>query len=162
MVGLGDITSGIARTQAYATSADGAVVVGDSVTASGSVAFLWTDANGMRSLKEILVNDFGLDLTSWTLSFAYGVSDDGLTIVGAGNNPNGLDEAWIATFPAPCLTDLDGSGEGNLTDFGLLVGCLTEPGQEIEPGCELADTNNDDRIDLYDFAGFLASFGCTP
>jgi len=40
-----------------------------------------------------------LKLTGWTLSQATGISADGLTIVGFGNNPSSQNEAWIATIP---------------------------------------------------------------
>jgi hypothetical protein len=40
-------------------------------------------------------------LTEWSsLGTAYGISDDGLTIVGTGFH-NGLGEAWIAHIPEP-------------------------------------------------------------
>ena len=45
--------------------------------------------------------DFGLDLTGWSLEVGHGVSDDGMTIVGWGNNPDGNTEAWVAHIPEP-------------------------------------------------------------
>jgi hypothetical protein len=54
------------------------------------------------SLQDVLIKDFGLDLTDWQLQQARGISDDGLNIVGLGINPDGKMEAWIAnlqTFP---------------------------------------------------------------
>jgi hypothetical protein len=52
----------------------------------------------MRSLREILTNDYGLNLTGWTLTGTgtTRISADGLTIVGSGTNPSGNTEAWIA------------------------------------------------------------------
>jgi hypothetical protein len=60
----------------------------------------------MRDLKQVLQEDYGLDLTGWQLNgggYLYGcqetdVSADGLTIVGSGNNPSGNVEAWIAVL----------------------------------------------------------------
>ncbi|RMF59220.1 MAG: hypothetical protein D6743_16610, partial [Calditrichaeota bacterium] len=52
--------------------------------------------NGMRDLKLVLMEHYGLDLTGWKLETATGISDDGKTIVGGGTNPNGQPEAWIA------------------------------------------------------------------
>ncbi|TKJ32311.1 MAG: hypothetical protein CEE38_23425 [Planctomycetes bacterium B3_Pla] len=43
--------------------------------------------------------DYGLDLTGWALTYAQGISADGLTIVGYGTNPAGNIEGWIATLP---------------------------------------------------------------
>ncbi len=57
-------------------------------------------SQGLKLAKEaILVTDLGLDLTGWQLDTATGISADGMTIVGHGNNPNGFTEAWIATIP---------------------------------------------------------------
>ncbi|MGK7877028.1 MAG: hypothetical protein AB4426_28175 [Xenococcaceae cyanobacterium] len=73
-------------------SADGSIVVG-SIPQTG--AFIWDSTNGMRSLKSVLT-DLGLDLTCWHLEQVTGISDDGLTIVGRGTNPQGYSVAWIA------------------------------------------------------------------
>ncbi len=97
MTGLGDLPGSFFFSVALATSSDGSVVVGYSeADPQGYHAFLWTEADGMRDLKEILENDYGLDLTSWKLSLAYDISDDGTAIVGYGTNPNGGTEAWRA------------------------------------------------------------------
>jgi len=64
----------------------------------------------MRSLKDVLVNDYGLDLTGWTLSSAWGISDDSSTIAGCGINPHGYTEAWIATIPEPASAVMLGLG----------------------------------------------------
>jgi len=96
MVGLG-ILPGSYASRALAASADGSVVVGKSYSAY--VAFIWDAVNGMRDLREVLVNDFGLDLSGWTLERAHAISADGLTIVGVGTNPDGNEEGWVATLP---------------------------------------------------------------
>jgi uncharacterized membrane protein len=101
MVGLGDLPGGIFGSEAFGVSADGSVVIGQGRSASGNEAFLWNSLNGMRSLEDVLVNDFGLDLTGWRLTEATGISDDGRTIVGRGFTPDGFDEGWIATIPEP-------------------------------------------------------------
>jgi probable HAF family extracellular repeat protein len=95
MIGLGSLPGGFVSA-ATGVSADGSVIVGYSV---GGEVFVWNSTQGMRSLREILTNDYGLDLTGWgALSYAGNpqVSADGLTIVGQGWNPNGNLEAWIA------------------------------------------------------------------
>jgi len=43
-------------------------------------------------------------------SKAYGVSADGLTIVGGGINPDGHPEGWVATIPEPATLILLGLG----------------------------------------------------
>lgn len=90
-------------------SADGSVVVGESVVSTGdAVAFIWDSANGMRNLRDVLMNDFGLDLTGWVLQNPTSISDDGRTIVGWGTDPSGFTEAWIATIPEPGTLSLLG------------------------------------------------------
>jgi uncharacterized membrane protein len=96
MVGLGDLPGGSFHSSANGVSADGSVIVGRGNSANNSEAFIWNSTLGMRSLKEVLTNDYGLNLTGWTLSDATAISADGLTIVGTGINPSGNSEAWIA------------------------------------------------------------------
>jgi len=97
--------SGDIYSSASATSADGSVIVGlSSGSSSGSVgrrAFIWDPAHGMRSLSDVLVDDYGLDLTGWTLDSATAITEDGGSIVGYGVNPSGQQEAWMATIPEP-------------------------------------------------------------
>ena len=97
MIGLGDLPGSFFFSVALATSSDGSAVVGYSeAEPQGYHAFLWTEADGMRDLKEVLENDYGLDLTGWKLSLAYDISDDGTAIVGYGTDPAGRTEAWRA------------------------------------------------------------------
>ncbi len=84
---------------AWAVSADGSVIVGENRISD--CAFMWDAKYGTRDLKDVLVNECGVDLTGWTLISARGVSADGLTIVGYGTNSAGFTEGWIATIPEP-------------------------------------------------------------
>jgi hypothetical protein len=106
---------GAVHSQATATSWDGSVIVGEVTTMPGFVigGFLWDAANGMRLIKQVLV-DAGINMTGWTLSKVTDVSADGLTIVGWGTNPQGQTEGWIATLPA---TTFDTDGDGLLDDW---------------------------------------------
>ena len=106
MVGLGDLASGTCFRQAYAVSADGEVVVGFGNKSGEDGAFMWTEEQGVRNIRDILVNECNLDLAGWSLSEATGVSADGRTIVGYGLNPDGNTEAWIATLPEPATLSL--------------------------------------------------------
>ena len=101
MVSLGVLPGGTFTSQAWGASADGSVVVGSGYSASGLEAFVWDSTNGMRELDQVLADLGIVDLTGWTVTQAYGVSGDGLTIVGHGKNPSGSLEAWIATIPEP-------------------------------------------------------------
>ncbi|MCZ8119373.1 MAG: HAF repeat/PEP-CTERM domain-containing protein, partial [Microcystis sp. LE18-22.4A] len=96
MVGLGDLPGGLFSSYATGVSADGSVVVGSGDSANDAEAFIWNSTQGMRSLQQVLTNDYGLDLTGWTLISAQAISADGLTVVGGGRNPSGNTEAWIA------------------------------------------------------------------
>jgi uncharacterized membrane protein len=80
---------------ATAVSGDGQIVVGE-----GDGAFIWDADNGMRDLRDLLINQYGLGavLQDWTLTRATDVSADGTTLVGIGVNPDGLPEAWRVQF----------------------------------------------------------------
>jgi len=110
MTGLGTLTGGSEST-AHAVSANGSVVVGDIISGVSpfrtTEAFVWTERNAMRSVWSVLVNEFELDLTGWTLTSAVGVSDDGLAILGNGVNPDGESEAWIAVLPSSLAIGID-------------------------------------------------------
>jgi uncharacterized membrane protein len=81
-----------------AISADGSVIVGQ----SGGLAAVWDEAHGLRLLQDVLVRDYGLDLTGWTLQNALGVSADGKTIVGGGPSPGGQPgEGFVVVLPEP-------------------------------------------------------------
>lgn len=75
-------------------SADGSVVVGE----SDGRAFIWTEAHGMRDMKQVL-EATGLDLAGWALTSASAVSDDGSVIAGAGTNPAGNPSIWRVVAP---------------------------------------------------------------
>ena len=95
-------------------SGDGSIVVGYShVTLGKQVAFIWDEPHGMRKLQDLLV-ELGVDLDGWELESAWEISDDGLAIVGAGINPSGQREGWIAVIPEPSTALLLGAGLGVL------------------------------------------------
>jgi probable HAF family extracellular repeat protein len=100
MVGLGDLPGGSFSSVAEAVSADGNVIVGYGSGEPGG-AFIWDELHGMRELKEVLTDEYGLDLAGWQrLITAYDVSADGLIVVGNGIHNDRM-EAWIAGIPEP-------------------------------------------------------------
>jgi uncharacterized membrane protein len=106
---LGDLPEGDYSSVAWGVSGDGNYVVGDGTVGQYSIdyeAFLWDPIHGMRNLKDLLENEHGLDLTGWTLTSARGISADGNTIVGYGQNPSGQEEAWHAVIPEPAVASL--------------------------------------------------------
>jgi len=113
MVGLGQlpVPGGLPWVAAsYANggiSYDGSIIVGGSASSeNASDAFIWDEINGMRILKDVLEDEYGLDLTGWNLEEAQGLSDDGRTISGWGYNPLGQREAWVVHIPEPASASL--------------------------------------------------------
>jgi uncharacterized membrane protein len=99
MVGLGHLPEGT-YSVANATSGDGSIVVGYSdLGGTDAEAFIWDPIYGMRNLRDVLVNELGLDLTGWSLRQVTDISPDGHTLVGYGYNPDGRGEGWIAVIP---------------------------------------------------------------
>jgi probable HAF family extracellular repeat protein len=97
MVGLGDLRGGAFQSKAYGVNENGAVVVGVGNIQTGDRAAIWLNGR-IHDLKTYLFRTFGLRLDGWTLTAAYDVSADGKTIVGAGINPDGDAEAWVANI----------------------------------------------------------------
>jgi probable HAF family extracellular repeat protein len=96
MVAL-DRMAGATGCEASDVSLNGAVIIGKcSLESGGGALFIWDVLNGMRDLRQVLIDDYGLDLTGWGLEFAEGISADGRTITGTGNLG-----AWIARIPEP-------------------------------------------------------------
>lgn len=80
---------------------DSSTIVGWAYGSGEYAAFLWKESTGMLNLQEYLQAVYGLGLDGWTLTEATGISADGLTIVGNGINPAGIEEAWMVTIPEP-------------------------------------------------------------
>jgi probable HAF family extracellular repeat protein len=109
LVGLG-VFPGYDLSAASAVSADGAIIVGTNTSVSAlSVPFIWSAEQGMRSLQQVLIEDYGLgaQLAGWQLYSADDLSADGRVIVGTGLSPRGESEAWRAVLvPEPPTTEL--------------------------------------------------------
>jgi probable HAF family extracellular repeat protein len=94
MVSLGHLP-GCKTTHPVGLSAHGSIIVGGSFKdRSHGTAFIWDSTHGMRSLKSVLLSDYGLNLIGWNLQSANGITPDGTVIVGWGTNPSGQQEAF--------------------------------------------------------------------
>jgi uncharacterized membrane protein len=124
MVGLGYLP-GHGWSQAYAISADGSTVVGASAPVEDhgtyrSVGmhepFIWDAAHGMRSLTDLLLNQYGLELPDWPLGHPSDISSDGTVIVGNGGSLIHGD-AWMVVIPEPSGCVLAVSGLATLLAY---------------------------------------------
>jgi probable HAF family extracellular repeat protein len=160
MIYLGDLPNGHRADIPYAVSGDGSIIGGRS---SGGDAMLWTAENGSRVLKQILIEDYGLDLSAWNRLYeVQAISDDGRSVVGKGqfwNIPSGTgshNEAFLAYLP-PLPCDLPGNVDGNCVvdarDGAAFPACMTGPAAPgLEASCHYADVDQDTDADLADFA----------
>lgn len=123
MEGIG-ILPGETINAAGDASADGSVIVGIArgFFTDRDTAFIWTRDAGLRNLKDVLQDDYQLDLSGWTLVAATAVSDDGQTVAGYGVGPSGFQEAWVATLgPVTGLTvaiDIEPRSTKNVVHVG--------------------------------------------
>jgi len=150
-----------ARGQALDVTPDGSLIVGTTRNLAGEdVAFLWDAANGMRSLAEVLEEEYGVDLAGWQLHEATGISQVNgfgeFTVVGAGTNPSGDDEGFVAILsPTDCNDGVDGDGD-LLIDFPADPQCTSPGDRSEEADCsDGIDNDGDGQTD------FPADTACT-
>jgi uncharacterized membrane protein len=96
--------------RAMGVNRDGSVIVGSASGDGGSPAeeaMVWDEAHGLRSLRIVLTDDYGLNLSGWWLTQATAISADGSTIVGYGRSTTG-EGAWIAVIPEPTALPVAG------------------------------------------------------
>jgi uncharacterized membrane protein len=103
MMGLGYLPGFDEESRAFGVSADGTVVVGHSKLhcCGPEAAFVWTQADGMRSLRDVLIAKGVTGLDNWQLWMASGISADGEWVTGWGTNPAGFEEGFLANISAP-------------------------------------------------------------
>jgi probable HAF family extracellular repeat protein len=116
MTGLGDLAGGTFDSHANDTNSDGSLIVGYGTAADDTKhATIWNSSGQIFDLNVIAA---AVLPAGWILEEAFGISADGLSIVGRGNNPDGNNEAWLlqidfAPVPEP--------GTGLLIALGLLA-----------------------------------------
>lgn len=108
MQGLGDLAGGAYASVARDVDETGTYVVGSSNTDQGETAFVWDSVYGMRDLRALVADEFGLetDLAGWTLDAATSIAtnltvedrNDILMIAGSGVDPEGTHCSWRITF----------------------------------------------------------------
>lgn len=96
------VVPGTVRSLAYAVNGDGSVVGGTGALATGGPqAFIWTEADGMRSLMDVLIAN-GISVPSgWRFNEVTSISDDGMTFGGYGRSPTNQFQGFVVTIPAP-------------------------------------------------------------
>jgi probable HAF family extracellular repeat protein len=161
MQSIGDLPGDLVSGRANGVSADGSIVVGQGYTAGNFHAFIWTAGTGMRDLRDVLVNELGLEtLDGWRLDVASAISADGLTVVGYGRDPNDQFIAWRAHLGNGCelAGDLDFDDDVDLQDLSTLLANFASGGVQ---GIEDGDIDGNSDVDLQDLALLLGSFGTT-
>ncbi len=122
MVGLGSLDAKDPYSEAWAASADGSVVVGDSDSPVGHEAFRWTAGSGMVRLGGEFVPGHSV------FSYARGVSADGSVVVGYYLTAAGHEAfRWTAGSGIVGLGELPGGGftslaRGVSADGSVVVG----------------------------------------
>jgi probable HAF family extracellular repeat protein len=160
---LGDLPGGAFQSWAYGVSADGRVVVGRASIAgtcgpfgcgSEGRAFVWTAADGMQNLQDLLASR-GANVAGWRIQEARGVSADGRVVVGNGINPAGALEGWVAVLAPPppvCDPDYNQDGNADQEDVRTLVGIIAGA---PNPSGRDPDFNHDGNADQDDYIALV-------
>jgi uncharacterized membrane protein len=152
---LGEIPGGAFMSWGRAVSDDGDVA-GVSSGSRGDEAMLWTPELGMVPVAPLLRLFGATGLDGWRLNSVEGIAADGRTLVGSGTDPNGHNQAWVATLPAslvcqpgecnPCV-DADGDGWG---DPGIPTNICPDDNCPAVPNPDQQDLDGDGRGDACD------------
>ncbi len=167
VLSLGELAGGLPTSTywALAVTPDGSQIygVGNYNPSQGTgEAFIWDAPHGMRSLRQVLITEFGLNLAGWGLFAGTGVSADGFVIAGYGFDPQGFQEAWLVRLRYP-VGDMNCDGLVGFGDINPFVLALSDPTayQQAFPNCAITngDIDGDGTVDFADinpFVGLLA------
>jgi uncharacterized membrane protein len=115
MQGLGDLSGGAFESRARDASADGSLIVGHATAGDGMRAVIWSGGN----LLDLNLVAAAVLPAGWLLEEAFGISSNGLAIVGRANNPDGDNEAFLLRLDnAPPIPE---PATGALLALGLAV-----------------------------------------
>ncbi|MCC6425810.1 MAG: PEP-CTERM sorting domain-containing protein [Phycisphaerales bacterium] len=148
----------------YGTATDiseNGVVVGTTTRPSNyHETFLWTASSGMRSIPELLLTDYGIDISNQVYYLGTpSISADGAVIAGEAERFHEefgqVFVGWIIRLPAGCPSDFDGSGFVDIEDYTAFV-------LAFEAGIDEADFDESGFVDIEDFTSFVLAFeaGC--
>lgn len=153
---LGDFLGGRDESQAFATTDDGLVIVGEGSDAEGKRAFVWSPGYGIQYLTTALSMAGVVVPDGWELQRANDVSADGRTIVGVARDPSGDTMGFIAVLPTrPCGGDVNWDGHVDFLDFLAFLNYYARRDLAV-------DYTHDGLIDYPDYLEFLNVFeaGC--
>lgn len=141
-----------------ALSPDGSVVAGGAGFGDNDI-FLWRSDTGLLNLETLLEGTSAADdLDGWDLFRPKGLSFDGSTIAGTGQNPLGENEGWVATvvIPVPSVCDFNGDGELNFFDIAAFVAAFNDQDLSADFAAPFGVLN------FFDIAEYIGQFsaGC--
>lgn len=145
------------RGSSVATNADGSRVLlfyrpfpGPATFGQG---FIWTPEDGMVNLNTWLTNKGVVIPAGVVLALPLDISADGNTFVGVARNASST-FAFAVLLDEPCPADLDGNGEVDAADLGILLGSWGGHGE--------ADLDGNATVDAGDLAIMLGGWGGCP
>lgn len=150
-------------------NADGSLIGGFMVPeASGnSEAVLWDDANGIRRVQDMLIDDYGIDSVAmgWKLHSIRQISDDGRTLVGSGRYRSFAFTPFVINLDGQggvlYMGDINNDSRIDTADLGVMISKFGAAASEIEYD-KHADLNLDGVIDTADLGMLMRVFGGSP